>query len=1103
MNKTPYLSRIVFLLLSAFLCPAWGLDPHKSLSQYIHNRWGLEQGLPQISVQTIAQTPDGYIWLGTQEGLVRFDGARMRVYDQTNTPVFIKSYIHHLLVDSQQTLWIATKLGIYAYRDGVFSSLSGLDGAPSGRVFQSCEAADGSVWFATDSGAYRLHEQRFQRFTTQDGLPDDLIRVILRDRDDRLWLGAENGLVMMDGGEPIIFNRDSGLNGDRIYALYQSSDHRIWIGTDKGLSFFEDGRFKNYTEEDGLTANDVLALTQDRDGVLWVGTSAGVSRFHEDRFLENPANPREKNQIYALMEDWEGSLWLGTWTEGLQRYRDGFFTCFGEPEGLPAGPVRAVLRDSSDTLWFGTNQGLARLSQGTTSVIDDAIELNNNVISTLMEDSSGALWIGTRFGGLSQLLNNETRTFTTEQGLSSHWIRVLYEDRQGGIWIGTDSTGVDLFQKDRFFNYSVKEGLSSNTIYSITEDQDGHIWLGTSGRGINILKDGVVEVVTTENGLAGSTIYCFYRDDQEDIWIGTDLGLTRCRNNVFKSVRVSDGLFNDTAYKIIEDDSGLFWVSCNKGIYSVSKQELNRFLDGSRPSVVCRAYDMSDGMRSHECNFGGGASGARTPAGQLWFPTVKGAVLFDPGKVKKNRLPPPVLIDRILAGDKDLGRTPPAEFGPGLDNLEINYTALSFLEPNKVEFRYILEGWDKRWTEAGNRRVAHYHNLFSGDYTFKVMACNNDGVWNLEGASFSFKVLPHYYETWWFYTLIGLTILLFFFIGFWLRTRTLRARKAKLRAVVASKTQALVKTNKDLVETREQLIDAAHQAGRAETAANVLHDIGNALNSVNVNSSLIDKNVRDLKIDFFVRLVELLNGHRDDLASFLANDERGRNVLSALERLSVSLYKGREKLLDRVKTLENQILRLNDIIRAQRIDTYIKPFQELVMLNKLLNELLSVQAERPGRKKVRIVREYQPLPPITTQKTKLTNVLVNLLDNAFDAAIDCETEQPAVRIVTRMLDEDRIAVDVSDNGSGIDPSKIKHIFFHGFSTKQGRDGFGLHYSANAIREMSGELQVISEGPGKGATFTLIIPIKTIETSEDKRSAKVIESEEAIAEAKVS
>jgi PAS domain S-box-containing protein len=767
-NTCPPLRSAAFIA-TAFFALAWSrqnasaqtltpltLDPHKAITQYSHDIWNYDDGLPQSVVQAIVQTPDGYLWLGLEEGLVRFDGVQFTHFHKGNTEAFTYNDVPVLFVDRAGNLWIGSDGGgLLCFKEGRFIAYTTKDGLAGDVVESIYEDRRGSLWIGTNHG---LSQWRDGQFTTHTSLAQHVVLSLCEDRAGNLWIGTDGGgLHCYNEGRLKIYTAKDGLANDAVWTIYEDKTGRLWIGTNGGLYYLYEEKLTRYTTKDGLASNVVRAIVEDRalpQGGIWIGTrGGGINRWREGRFTTFSTKQGLSNDfIDALYEDHEGSLWIGTYGGGLNRLRDGKFTNYSMHDGLSSNMVWTVYEDKAGSLWCGTDQGLNRFKDGKFTIFTTPQNNGPTVVTALGEDRAGNLWIGTAREGLYRLRQNNWTRFTTQNGLSNNAVRSVLEDRQGRLWIGTDR-GLNLFRNETFQIYTTKDGLSSDQIRYLHEDKAGALWIGTRTGGLNRLKDGQFTIYTKRDGLSSDLIRPIYEDENGVLWIGTNGGgLNRFQDGTFTCYTIKDGLFDDSIFQIFEDARANLWMSCNNGIFRVSKQELNDFAEGKIKTITSVVYGKADGMKTNECNGGSQPAGWKTRDSKLWFPTIAGAAMIDPDNLKTNPLPPPVVVENIVVDHHlPFPADDQLQLPAGSRNLEFHYTGLSFLAPQKVQFKYQLGGYDDDWIDAGTRRTAFYTNIPPGNYTFRVMACNNDGVWNRDGATVRFSLQPYWYQTWLFY----------------------------------------------------------------------------------------------------------------------------------------------------------------------------------------------------------------------------------------------------------------------------------------------------------------------------------------------------------------
>ncbi len=813
-DKTTAFSRaLLYIALLLFLFPAAAnaLDPTKKITQYIHEAWGLKQGLPQNTVPAIVQTGDGYLWFGTQEGLVRFDGIRFDVYDKRRVDQLQSNWILALQEDQEGKLWIGTNGGgLSCMFNGRFTTYKTQQGLAGNIVTSLSLDRDGTLWIGTASGLNRLKKNnRFITYTTADGLSHNRVNAICPSRDGGIRAATYDGNInvlenIRKKEKFTLLEMKKKPEGQIIQALYEDHFGNLWIGSDHALYRLKNKTLTTYTTAHGLSHPNVRCIYEDRVGTLWIGTyNGGINRFRDGRFTAfTTAEGLSHDNVRSIFEDREGTLWIGTSGGGLNRLKDGKFITYTTQEGMSHNKIWCIFEDRGGTLWIGTDGGgLNGLKNDSFKTYTTKNGLTDDIVFSLCQDSDGALWVGTN-GGLNRFYNSVFTTYTTKNGLSDNTIFSLHADSQKNLWVGTNR-GLNRLHNGAFTVYTTREGLTNNSIRRIHEDPDGSLWIGTDV-GLNRMVNGKITQTPGLERLAGLRVQAIYRDRKQSLWLGTvDDGLFRWKNNQLGNLTTKEGLFDDKIFRILEDDLGNFWMTANKGIFKVPRQELDDFFDGKKENVSYTAYDETDGMKSRECNGGRQPAGWKSRDGKLWFPTLKGVVMIAPHRIKGNPKPPPVVIEKIILDNKNTLEPLPTAveqlaFPPGTGRFEIHYTGLSLLVPESVLFRCKLEGFDKTWNNVGNRRTAYYTKVPPGYYTFRVLACNNDGIWNEEGAAISFSVTPFFYQTTWFLILCVMAAALLVYSGIRFRINRLRRHAKTLQQKVDEKTRDLRERNKEL-----------------------------------------------------------------------------------------------------------------------------------------------------------------------------------------------------------------------------------------------------------------------------------------------------------------
>ncbi|HSE15624.1 MAG TPA: two-component regulator propeller domain-containing protein [Pyrinomonadaceae bacterium] len=782
MHRLRYLRvAAALLLLASTRSPA--LDANRSLKEFGHQVWVTENGLPQNTVQAIIQTRDGYLWIGTQEGLARFDGLNFTVFDKENTPAFKSNDIRFLQEDRQDRLWISTSYGLVSLQNGQFTSYTESEGLPDNSVGAVVEDTSGRIWIGTAGGLTRFENGNFKTFTTDNGLARNVIQALYARANGSILVSTSAGLQILSGDQFTPPNMPSGMLPGNLTSIAETSTGLLWLGTLDGL-FQVDGQGRQLTVE--LPNSRVSALRIDREGALWIATPGGVARLRNES-LETftAANGLSSNLVLSLFEDREGSMWIGTEAGGLNLLKSKKFNTFTTRDGLPSDLVKAIYQDPQGGIWIGSNGGgLTLFKNGKFTTWTTRDGLSSDVVLSLAGDAQGVIWIGTP-DGLNRFQNGKFQTFTFAEGLSNDLVRSVLVDRNGVLWVGTRD-GLNRFHDNEFTTYTTHDGLANNFIGALFEDSKGNLWVGTLG-GLSKIKDGKFQTFTTKDGLSSNTVISLYEDAAGDLWIGTNGGgLNRLRGDKFISFTNRNALAADVIYRILEDKQQNLWCSSNKGIFRVNKTELDKVATDANANVTPVFYGPADGTLTRECSGGGHPAGWKTSDGRIWFATIKGLAVIDPENIPLNTSPPPIAVEQVFIDNQSIPLTQKLTISPDASRLDFYYTALSFIAPENVRFKYKLEGFDDNWIDSGARRVASYTNLRPGNYKFRVIAANNDGVWNESGAAVDFYIQPHFYQTYWFY----LVCIVLLALAAWLLYRMRVKRMAlQFQAVLAERSR--------------------------------------------------------------------------------------------------------------------------------------------------------------------------------------------------------------------------------------------------------------------------------------------------------------------------
>ncbi len=1114
---------LIGIVLAGLVTDARALDPNRLPSQYVREQWTTETRFPGGAVNGIAQTTDGYLWIGTDRGLIRFDGFNFRPVSLTSIAIASNVSILQLLTDAGGKLWVRPQgADLVRQKDGKFESVRYGHGAITA---MSKDNHDGVLVSDIEQGTFRYVADSVQKL----GPNSPPVISMAETADGKVWLGTlGDGLFFLTGGRAT--NVNAGLPDRKINCLLPIGEE-LWVGTDTGLYHGNGNGFRRHELPSFLGNVQVLSLLRDRDSNIWVGTTRGLLRINDKGISFSEENElRGDGGINVLFEDREGNLWIGG-GRGLGRIRDSAFVTYSSVSDRRFEHNGPVYVDPEGRTWFAPAQGgLYVLQNGRVQPVT-SIPANEVVYS--ISGRADAVWVGRQRGGLTRLRFRNgaiaSQSYTEANGLAQNSAYAVYESRDGSVWAGTLNAGVSKFKDGHFTTYTTANGLASNTVSSILETRDGAMWFATP-TGLSSFSNGQWRTYTTVEGLPSPEVNCLFEDSSGTLWSGTSAGLAFLASNRFQVPHESPDVLREQILGMADDKSGRFWIATSHHVLRVPRDKL---LSSVVKAVDVHEYDQADGLESTE-----GVKRSRSvvsdSAGRIWFSLSSGLSVVNPSQINDNSVPALPHIETITADNSTANLDASVRIPPSPRRITFEYTGLSLAVPGRIRFRYFLEGFDSSWSQPVAAREAVYTNLGPGPYRFRLVASNSEGLWNGPETAIAFKVAPAYYQTYWFRLLCVAAFLAFLWGLYQLRMQQVRQEERKLReaietipamAWIAGPDGAVQFRNRRWVEyTGLSQLGKAEGAGTTAVHPEDRDRIVRRLGASFASGEPYEEEMRIRRTDgeyrwFLSRAVPLRDkrgkvvkwyGAATDIqdrkrAEQLQTDLAHTNRLSILGELVASIShelaqpitattnnakaslrwlqrdppdltqvrKGTESIIEAGTFASEIINRLRSLYKKS------PPKRELVAINEVIGEMVLLLRGEANEYAVSIRTDLAPdLPKITADRVQLQQVLMNLMLNGIEAM---KETGGVLTVKTRRGESGQVQISVSDTGVGLPAGKADEIFNTFFTTKPQGTGMGLAISRSIVESHGGRLWATSHN-GRGATFHFTVPTAVVEVS---------------------
>ncbi|MEQ8523938.1 two-component regulator propeller domain-containing protein [Gracilimonas sp.] len=1082
---------ILFFALLFIAEAAFAFQPSllQRLDTLTYREWSIEDGLPVNTVNSITQDSLGYLWISTYDGLVRFDGLNFKTFDYSNTPEmphnratlvhrqngvgmwftleyggvllyqngnfkhygtnngFTNSDVTKIYEVADGRMFFVTHRGLYVYEGGAFSLFYNFSSFQN-QVSHFLEDNDGSFWISTNDGLLHHTETGFHQYDISDNRVNNQMRVAHRSKEGALLVGTVNGLYELKDGKLILPEKYTILRGKIIRHIFEGDDYLLYFMP--GEVYIEtDGKVSRVRNREIVEGETYTEFYEDSDGNVWMlGNAGSLGVFKNGRIEKFNALDKIKDYYFnSMFEDREGNLWFATNTNGLITVSKSKVRTLGSPEGLSGDNILALFKDSRDAYWVGTRGAGLNKIEGDQIVTYQTTTSNiaSNIIHAIEEDGNGNIWVGYYQEGLDLITQNGFKNYRLGTNVEVNDVRSIFNDSNNQLWVGTYG-GLVKFdpvnETHQFFG--IEEGMAGYKIRYITEDSDHALWIGTLDGGVSRFKNGDFRNYTTENGLSSNNIRSVYVDEKEAgvIWVGTENnGLNRIKNGEVTFINTRDGLPDHIVHWISQDQEGWLWISSNRGIIKIDKSELNTYLDGNSGNFTLLHYGRQEGMRNPEANGSFQEAGIRTHNGDFWFSTQEGVAIFQSEITTTNNIPPTVLIKNVRTGNLEYNSSE-ITIEKGYKAFDISFHALTFVAPEKTRFRYRLKGYDDDWIEVFGERTASYADVPAGNYTFEVIAANNDGVWSKNPAIAAITVQPFFYEQAWFYFLLILLVGGGYYGASKIRYQYLIRKQQKMEKIIEEQTAQLRKEKNEIEEKSKIIREQAQKLEESNKTKDkffslIAHDLRNPFQAILGYSEMM--------------ITEVDESDPEELKTSLQHiHASSKSLLTLVEHLLnwASLHTGK-----------------------------ISPVPEKVNLRELIERMHQLFEHVANQKNISLQNKASEDAYLLADLNMLETILRNLISNAIKFTREGGTICMALR-----RDEGFYYIEVEDDGIGMSEKLVNELLRLDSTTSRAgtRDeqgtGLGLLICKEMMNLHNGEILIESE-QDKGTKFTLKFPIE--------------------------